>query len=193
MVKPTDEKVLNLTIPENTKTVIDTNFKKGIRFVKKNDNGTFSNTNVIIPHIKDIEVIKNRVVIITFDDGSKEKAVLNNIDIFSLEEGISICITKKMLSMQTNNNGSSAYNKLIKYCLKLYEKKQKAEEKAKLDKQYIKEKDKKVADRVKAKRIKKANENREKEIEIQKEAYLRAMREFWGHPVNEQATKTFPL
>ena len=84
--------------------------------------------------------------------------------------------------METNGNGSSAYNKLINHCLKVYENNRKAEEKAKADEQAAKEKEKKAADKARAKRIKKANKNREREIEIQKEAYLRAMREFGGNP-----------
>ena len=51
-------------------------------------------------------------------------------------------------------------------------------EKKAADEQAAKEKEKKAADKARAKRIKKANKNREREIEIQKEAYLRAMREF---------------
>lgn len=168
-------------VSENAKTVIDTNFENGIRFTKKNIYGLPSYSDVIIPHIKDIQVINNKVVIVLFKDDTKEKAVLDSTDTYSLEQGISICITKKMLSMQTNGNGSSAYNKLIKHCLKLYDNNRKAEEKAKADEQAAKEKEKKAADKARAKRIKKANKNREREIEIQKEAYLRAMREFGGN------------
>lgn len=168
-------------VSENAKTVIDTNFENGIRFTKKNIYGLSSYSDVIIPHIKDIQVINNKVVIVLFKDDTKEKAVLDSTDTYSLEQGISICITKKMLSMQTNGNGSSAYNKLIKHCLKLYDNNRKAEEKAKADERAVKEKKKRAADKARAKRIKKANKNREREIEIQKEAYLRAMREFGGN------------
>ena len=167
-------------VSENAKTVIDTNFENGIRFTKKNIYGVHSYSDVIIPHIKDIQVINNKVVIVLFKDDTKEKAVLDSTDTYSLEQGISICITKKMLSMQTNGNGSSAYNKLIKHCIKLYENNRKAEEKAKAGEQAAKDREKKLADRAKAKKIKRANKNREREIEIQKEAYLRAMREFGG-------------
>lgn len=168
-------------VSENAKTVIDTNFENGIRFTKKNIYGLSSYSDVIIPHIKDIQVINNKVVIVLFKDDTKEKAVLDSTDTYSLEQGISICITKKMLSMQTNGHGSSAYNKLIKHCLKLYDNNRKAEEKAKADERAVKEKKKRAADKARAKRIKKANKNREREIEIQKEAYLRAMREFGGN------------
>lgn len=170
-----------VSIDNETNTEFSDEDERGIRFIYRNNNNKGAFTNIIIPYIKDIEIIKDNVVIVIFADGSKEKAVLDSADTFSLEQGISICITKKMLSMETNGNGSSAYNKLIKHCLKLYENNRKAEEKAKADEQAAKEKEKKAADKARAKRIKKANKNREREIEIQKEAYLRAMREFGGN------------
>lgn len=173
-------------VQDGAKTYIDKNYSKGIRIIYNGMWGMGTATNVIIPHIKDIQVIKDRVVIVSFADDSQEKAVLDSADTFSLEQGISICITKKMLSMETNGNGSSAYNKLINHCLKVYENSRKTEEKAKAEEQAAKEKEKKAADKARVKRIKKANKNREREIEIQKEAYLRAMREFGGNSaVNE--------
>lgn len=170
-----------ILVPKESKTVIDITNDDGIEFGYKTDGYFFKRSKVIIPHIEDIQIIKNRVVIVIFADGSKEKAVLDSADTFSLEQGISICITKKMLSMETNGNGNSAYNKLINHCLKVYKNNRKAEEKAKAEEQAAKEKEKKAADKARAKRIKKANKNREREIEIQKEAYLRAMREFGGN------------
>lgn len=173
-------------VQDGAKTYIDKNYSKGIRIIYNSMWGMGTATNVIIPHIKDVQVIKDRVVIVSFADDSQEKAVLDSADTFSLEQGISICITKKMLSMETNGNGSSAYNKLINHCLKVYENSRKTEEKAKAEEQAAKEKEKKAADKARVKRIKKANKNREREIEIQKEAYLRAMREFGGNSaVNE--------
>lgn len=141
------------------------------------ENGHRIEDRYVMPDITDVSVMGDRVVSVTFADGTREKAVLVVGDKFSLEQGISICITKKLLSIQTNGNGSSVYNKLISHCLKLYENNRKAEEKAKADEQAEKEKVKKA----RAKRIKKANKKREREIEIQKEAYLRAMREFGGN------------
>lgn len=163
--------------PRGTKTILDDSSCRGLSFISFKDNYEFASSSIIIPHIKDVQVMNERVVIVLFTDGTKEKAVLDSADTFSLEQGISICITKKMLSMQTCGNGSSAYNKIINHCLKVYENNRKSEEKTKADEQVAKDKEKKAAEKAKAKKIKRANKEREREIEIQKEAYLRAMRE----------------
>lgn len=76
----------------------------------------------VMPAIVKVKPINNRVVIVEFADGTQEKAVLAKEDTFSLEQGISICITKKLLSnIVGSSNGSSVYNKLIDYALKKYE------------------------------------------------------------------------
>lgn len=66
-----------------------------------------SDVNVIVP---------NKVVEVTFMDGDKQKAVCQEPDVFSLEQAISICLTKHLLG------GSGAYNKAIRNGIKLYEK-----------------------------------------------------------------------
>lgn len=160
-------------IPKDAKTVMNVSNNE-IRLVVP---GKRENC-YILPAIKDIQIIQDKVVVVLFEDGTKEKAVLDSEDTFSLEQGVSICITKKLLSDKTDGNGSSAYNKIITHCCKLYENNRKAEEKAKAEQQAAKEKEQRAIEKAKRKRIKKANKMREREIEIQKEAYLRAMREF---------------
>lgn len=130
----------------------------------------------VMPDIIDVSVVNDRVVFVTFTDGTKERAVLTADDQFSLEQGISICVTKKLLSMKTDNNGSSVYNKIIKEGLKVVEDKKKKAEAEKQEKQVKNNRIKKLE----AKKARKANAAREAQIEIQKEAYLRAMREFNG-------------
>lgn len=75
----------------------------------------------IIPTIIKVKNINDKVVIVQFADNTEEKAVLADGDTFSLEQGISICLTKKMLSELTGGNGSSTYNKLIDFAVNKYE------------------------------------------------------------------------
>lgn len=111
-------------------------------------------------------IVPNKVVEVKFLDGDKQKVVCQEPDTFSLEQAISICITKHLLG------GTSAYNKAIKNGIKVYEDKQKMKCDAKAEE-----------DRVAKRRAKRAaymkrrtEKRRESQIEIQKEAYVRAMK-----------------
>ena len=132
---------------------------------------------VIMESIADIQVLNEKVVMVTFSDGKVEKAVLDTYDTFNIEQGIAICIMKKSLSKISNGNGSSVYNKLVEYGLKAYNDILAAESKAEAEKQEKNARAKRNAEKAQRKRARKAAEKREAEIEIQKEAYLRAMRE----------------
>ena len=132
----------------------------------------------IMESIADIQVLNEKVVMVTFSDGKVEKAVLDTYDTFNIEQGIAICIMKKSFSKISNDNGSSVYNKLVEYGLKAYNDILAAESKAEAEKQEKEARVKRNAEKAKRKRARKAAEKREAEIEIQKEAYLRAMREF---------------
>ena len=131
----------------------------------------------IMESIADIQVLNKKVVMVTFSDGKVEKAVLDTYDTFNIEQGIAICIMKKSFSKISNDNGSSVYNKLVEYGLKAYNDILAAESKAEAKKQEKEARAKRNAEKAKRKRARKAAEKREAEIEIQKEAYLRAMRE----------------
>lgn len=131
----------------------------------------------IIESIADIQVLNEKVVMVTFSDGKVEKAVIDTYDTFNIEQGIAICIMKKSFSNISNDNGSSVYNKLVEYGLKAYNDILAAESKAEAEKQEKNARVKRKAEKAQRKRARKAAEKREAEIEIQKEAYLRAMRE----------------
>lgn len=131
----------------------------------------------IMESIADIQVLNEKVVMVTFSDGKVEKAVIDTYDTFNIEQGIAICIMKKSFSKISNGNGSSVYNKLVEYGLKAYNDILAAESKAEAEKQEKNARAKRKAEKVQRKRARKAAEKREAEIEIQKEAYLRAMRE----------------
>lgn len=145
----------------------------------------------LMPDFANINVIDNngtnKVVIVEFTDGTRQKAVLDNGDSFSLEQGISICVTKKLLDMMASGNGSSLYNKIVTRGLNTYKKiqadKQRAAEKAEREK----EKYNKLVNKKRKKNEKREAARREAEIELQKEAYLRAMREYNSAPCDEAA------
>jgi hypothetical protein len=111
-------------------------------------------------------LVPDKVVEVTFADGTKEKSVCKEPDIFSLESAISICISKKIMG------GSSAYNNAVKRGMKAYEDKQKKAAAEKAEQERI---EKKCAKRL-AYKERRAAKRREEQIAIQAEAYLRAMK-----------------
>ena len=121
----------------------------------------------LIPDIKDVTVHQNRIVIVEFVDGTTEKAVLHPSDQFSVEQGISICITKRLVG------GSSIYNKLIDRAVKVMINRDEERTKKQVEEEARKER-KKKNDEKKARR---KAAKREEYIETQKEAYIRALRE----------------
>ena len=134
-------------------------------------------TDAVIPEIEDVQSINNKVVIVKFADGTSEKAVLSENDTFSLEQGVSICITKKILNKVLKGaSGTSAYNKLVDYGLKVYDKKQKEIKEAIAAKKAEKDAEQRKIDRIRKKRAKHKAKLREEQIEIQAEAYRRAMK-----------------
>lgn len=76
------------------------------------------------------------------------------------------------------SNGSSLYNKIINRGVKVYKRSVKMAEKKAAEESAKKEKYKKLVAKKQAKRMKREAAEREHQIEIQKEAYLRAMHEF---------------
>lgn len=124
-----------------------------------------------LPEIIDVEVINNCVTVVTFSDGTKEKAVLDKADVFNLEQGISICITKKLLAQITGFGGTKVYNGLIKRAIKKHKAKLDTIEKSK----QIEEQKKKKYEKIAAKKAKRKAAQREARINEQAEAYRRAL------------------
>lgn len=155
--------------PEETKTeLVSEGNNLNIKYYK---DGYYQSKKVLMPDIKDVRTAGN-AVFVTFADGSFTKAVLNKEDgPFNLEQGISICLTKKLIG----ENGSSLYNKLIQRAFKVKKQKELEAKKA-ADK---KEEEKRKAAKDKAKREKRKAKKREETIEMHREAYIRAMRDIW--------------
>lgn len=171
-------------MPKNSKTVLyKRQYDKALGVKLADNHGNVGATAYVMPDIEDVVVIENdyfpRKVIVTFSDGTTEKATVDNYDIFAIDQGISVCVAKKLLSnIVGSEHGSSVYNKIIDRGLKVLRNKTKERETKKHHEAMLKEKREKLIEKKRQKRIKRENAEREKQIEIQKEAYLRAMREY---------------
>lgn len=96
------------------------------------------------------EIVPNKVYEYTFGDEDVQKTVCSESDQFSMEDSITIAYAKHFMG------GSGKYNRAVDKAMKLFTNQKAAEEKAK-----------KKAERIARKR--------EAEIELQAEAYRRAM------------------
>lgn len=110
--------------------------------------------------ISDVKILSpNKVVQVIFADGTKEKAVCDKDDTFSLETGITVCIVKKLLG------GTKSYNKTIRNALKTMERNEKSKKEREEEKK-----------RIALKRQKTEEQRRERKVKIQEEAYYRAIK-----------------
>lgn len=121
------------------------------------------------PEIIDVKTINNKVVIVTFIDGTQTKAVCDKDDTFNLEVGIGICITKRLMS-NNEQTGNSMFNKTIKNALKVMKRNEQLEKTRK----EIEEEEKRIADKIKRKKEKRAEKRRQKKIQMMAEAILLA-------------------
>lgn len=93
----------------------------------------------LMPEFSDVRIIRDKEgysigVEIDFADGTKQKAICMPDDTFNLEQGITICLFKKMLTggcYIEEEYVTGVYNKLIKHAIKIRNKRIKAEEEAK--------------------------------------------------------------
>jgi hypothetical protein len=140
-------------------------YKNGSISVKHYQDGFFKSERRIMSDITDVRVYDNTVVVM-FADKTRTSAVLDSDDTFSLEQGISICITKKLLG----EDGNSIYNKLITRALKVIKKNNKAVE----DDKKKRAEDKKARELKKARAERRKAKKREESISVQAEAIKRA-------------------
>lgn len=149
--------------------------KNGNIYVRHYKDGFFKTERKLMSDITDVRVYDNTVVVM-FADKTRTSAVLDSEDTFSLEQGISICITKKLLG----EDGNSIYNKLITRALKVIKKNKKADE----DVKKKKEADKKACELKKARAERRKAKKREESISLQAEAIKRAFASIIGGKVN---------
>lgn len=116
-------------------------------------------------NITDYKVVKDTVVIVTFADGTKEKAVCSPNDEFNLERGIEICVLKKLCG------GTKQYNSLIKSALKKISEIDAKKQKEVEEKELEKKRKAKAAER----RVKRKEKKRQEQVDMQAEAFLKGM------------------
>lgn len=126
-------------------------------------------------------LVKNKVLIVYFKDGKSEKMVCHEQDSFDLHKGLYLAIAKHLYKNIYTLEGvekkaeelsyTKEYIKIVKKAIKNHE----ISEREKTE--YI-NKLKTEKEMIHKKKMKADKEKRERRIEIQKEAYLRAMREF---------------
>ena len=106
----------------------------------------------LMPEFSDVRIIRDKEgssigVEIDFADGTKQKAICMPDDTFNLEQGITICLFKKMLTYGCHIEEqyvTGVYNKLVKHAIKIRNRRIKAEEEAKLQEQRFQEKRRKA-------------------------------------------------
>lgn len=122
-----------------------------------------------LPEIVDVKTINDKVVIVTFIDGTQTKAVCDKDDVFNLEVGIGICITKRLMS-NDEQTGNAMFNKTIRNALKVMKRNEQIE---KIRKEFIEE-EKRIEDKIRRKKEKRAEKRRQKKIQMMADAILLA-------------------
>lgn len=123
-----------------------------------------------IPKVMKVETYNNKVVKVTFWDGTFTKSVCSDNDTFDEDVGITICLMKKMLG----KDGNRKYNNIIRDIHKTMDENDKKKEALKTEKSSRKEKQRKVELKKAATKAK----ERQDQIDIQSTAMLEAMRRF---------------
>lgn len=122
-----------------------------------------------LPAIEKIETYNNRVVKVTYIDGTFTKAVCSENDTFDLDVGITICAMKRLFG----ENGTRMYNNYISHAHKVMEKNDKEKLVANVQKMIEKAKKRKAE----IKRVAKKMKKKEEQIDIFKQAIIRARQE----------------
>ena len=147
--------------------------------IKKDTKGTtnknMENTNKVDKEKKydpyeivDYKVINDTVVIVTFADGTTEKAVCNKNDTYDFERAIEICICKKKFG------GTKAYNTAIKNALRQVKAVDDKKKKEAEEKELVERREAKIAKR----KAKRKAQRRQQRIDDMSEAFLNAMLEY---------------
>jgi len=116
------------------------------------DGSTPRETNQRIPAIRNIQTFNDRVVQVTFIDGSQTKCVCGKDETFDLYEGIAFCLFKRFLGKE---RGHKHFNDLMRYAFKKLDEQEKTKKRVaeiKAENKRREEKKKLQAQRRKAKK-----------------------------------------
>lgn len=119
-----------------------------------------------------VDSYNNRVVKVTFNDGSFTKSVCSKNDTFDLDVGITICILKRIIG-KNSEVANSTYAKLFRDIHKLMANAEKEKANEAKRKAEVREKQHRAEMKNKAKKMK----EKEEAIDIAKQGYIRAMQE----------------
>ena len=76
----------------------------------------------IDPEVADVTAVNDKVTIVTFTDGTQEKAICREGDTFSIETGVTICLMKRILRLMFEKfgekSGTNLYNNMLRKALK---------------------------------------------------------------------------
>lgn len=190
-------------VSAETKTVLET--KDGNYTCRVYNDGRYVGSRKIMPSIRFVEILGEtddnpRCVKVYFEDGSFERAVTSQNDTFNLEQGITICVTKKLLSMVSNGNGNAVFNKIVKDGMDVVAHefaqielaKREASENEERYQRLAAKKQRKAERRAELERQKQEQE-REEYIQTQVEIQVRALEEIckrYGLNLNDTTTET---
>ena len=130
------------------------------------DGSTPRETDARIPAIRQIQTFNDRVVQVTFFDGSQTKCVCGKDETFDLYEGIAFCLFKRFLGKE---QGHKRFNDLMRYAFKKLD----AQEESKKRKAEIEAENKRREEKKKLQAQRRKARKREEKIGIFVEALKR--------------------
>lgn len=139
----------------------------------------------LMPEFSDVRIIRNKEgfsigVEIDFADGTKQKAICMPDDVFNLEQGITICLFKKMLTYGCygchieEQYVTGVYNKLVKHAIKIRNERIKTEEEDKKAKEEDKLQEQRFQEKRRKAKIRQAKRKSERRINELAEAIRRS-------------------
>ena len=164
------------TAPLETKCKMVVNQREGMICAETYKSGFFESVRTVMPDIMDVKVVQqegvDRVVIVYFTDNTYAKAAFTDPENYSLEHGIGICITKRLLG---KHDGSALYNKILRRALRIKSENEAVREKHRAEAEALEKKNAKMAEKRRKRQMRRAAARRESQVSIITDAIIRAM------------------